>query len=86
MQHKVVMKPRSDTPACQARLFHQLVKTFRAEMKLDGFDDQTAYVVLMDAVLRLAFEENGEAGVEKVMKLAAQLSEGYDEPALRVIG
>jgi len=80
------MKPRNDTPACQARLFHQLVKTFRAEMKQEGFDDQTAYVVLMDAVLRLAFEEDGEAGVEKVLKLARQLSDGYDTPPLRVIG
>jgi len=84
-QHKVAMRARVDTPAFQARLLHHMVKTFLAEMELEGYTKEASYAVLLNAVMRLAFEQNGEAGVAEVLALMDKLADGLERPRLQAI-
>lgn len=80
------MRARADTPACQARLLHHTVKTFAAEMKKEGYPQEASYMVLLNVVLRLAFEQRGDAGVAEVMSIMERMADGLERSRLHVVG
>ncbi len=84
-QHTVAMRARNDTPAFQARLLHHTVKTFVAEMEKEGYSQEASYMVLLNVVMRLAFEQNGDAGVAEVMAIMDKMADGLERPQLRAI-
>ena len=84
MQHGVAMREHVDTPAFRARILHQMVKTFVAEMEKEGFSQDDSYMVLVNVVMRLAFEHNGDAGVQHVLLMMDKLAEGMERPRLRL--
>lgn len=61
-----------ETPAGQARLLHQMVKAFRAEMEKQGFPPEAAYMIMLNVVMRLAFEEDGEAGIAAIRAMLGE--------------
>jgi hypothetical protein len=79
------MRAQVDTPACQARLLHHLVKEFFAEMDREAYPHETSYSVLLNVVMRLAYEQHGEAGIDEVLQLVCKLAEGLERPHLRAV-
>lgn len=80
------MRARADTPAFQARLLHHTVKTFVAEMNREGYSQEASYMVLLNVVLRLAFEQRGDAGVAEVMSIMERMADGLEHSRLHVVG
>lgn len=56
-----------ETPAGYSRSLHRQVKALHGELKAMGYPSETIYALLMDVMLRLAFEEKGQDGVAKVL-------------------
>lgn len=61
------MATTNGTAAGHARLLHQRVKVFRMEMETAGVKSEAAYMVLLNVVMRLAYEEHGEAGIANLL-------------------
>ncbi len=52
-----------ETPAGYSRLLHRYVKKTHAELRALGYPPDTIYLVLLDVMMRIAYEEMGEDGV-----------------------
>lgn len=79
------MRANHDTPAFQARLLHHVVKAFFAEMEHEGFNEEAGYMVLLNVVMRMAYEKHGDAGIDEILGLMDKLAEGRETPHLRVV-
>lgn len=56
-----------ETPAGFSRNLHQQVKATRDALLALGYPPDTVYLLVMDVMMRLAFEDSGEDGVAKLL-------------------
>lgn len=67
-------------------MLHHVVKGFFAQMEREVYPQEASYSVLLNVVMRLAYEQHGEAGVDEVLDIAHRLAEGLEGPRhLRVV-
>lgn len=79
------MRARTDTPACQARLLHHVVKEFFTEMEREAYPNETSYAVLLSVVMRLAYEQHGDAGIDEVLDIVMKLADRLEHPPLQAV-
>ncbi len=54
-------------------------------MEKEVYPHETSYSVLLNVVMRLAYEQHGEAGIDEVLELVCKLAEGLERPHLRAV-
>ena len=56
-----------ETPAGFSRTLHRQVKALHAELKAMGYPADTIYLVVLDVMMRLAYEERGDEGATALL-------------------
>lgn len=64
--------PERETAAGYARLLHRHVKAAKDQLVAQGMAMDAVYMILLNAVTRVAYEEGGDARLQQVVKLMLQ--------------
>lgn len=59
----------TETPTSFSRILHGQAKDMRDRLTHNGYSLEITYLVMLNALARLAFETGGEAGLDKLQHL-----------------